>query len=120
MYAIATRLTRPDSQADARNDARGVLLFAVSLSINLAKIPRAEASVCTRISDLASARARWAAIRGWMLLIGATLEELWRPTLCKHYNRALAPSALSYVEWSDLATSRLRCLRRRGAANELP
>ena len=51
----------------------GVFLFAVSLSINLATISRAETSVCTRISDLASARARWAAIRGWMLLIGATL-----------------------------------------------
>ena len=51
----------------------GVFLFAVSLSINLATISRAETSVCTRISDLASARARWAAIRGWMLLIGAAL-----------------------------------------------
>src|SRR5258707_1861397 len=51
----------------------GVFLFAVSLSINLATISRAETSVCTRISDLASARARWAAIRGWMLLVGAAL-----------------------------------------------
>src|SRR6266852_3205519 len=52
---------------------RGVFLFAVSLSINLATISRAETSVCTRISDLASARARWAEIRGWMLLVGAAL-----------------------------------------------
>ena len=50
-----------------------VFLFAVSLSINLATISRAESSECARISDLASARARWAAIRGWMLLIGAAL-----------------------------------------------
>jgi hypothetical protein len=33
-------------------------LFAVSLSINLATISRAESSECARISDLASARAR--------------------------------------------------------------
>src|SRR5260370_9193013 len=51
----------------------GVFLFAVSLSINLATISRAETSVCTRISDPASARARWAEIRGWMLLVGAAL-----------------------------------------------
>jgi len=50
-----------------------VLLFAASLSINLATISRAETPECARISDLASARARWAAIRGWMLLIGAAL-----------------------------------------------
>jgi hypothetical protein len=48
-----------------------VLLFAASLSINLATISRAETPECARISDLASAR--WAAIRGWMLLIGAAL-----------------------------------------------
>jgi hypothetical protein len=40
-----------------------VLLFAVLLSINLATISRAESSECARISDLASARARWAATR---------------------------------------------------------
>lgn len=50
-----------------------MLLFALSLSINLATISRLETSECVRISDLASARARWAAIRGWMLLIGAAL-----------------------------------------------
>src|SRR5712675_801152 len=50
-----------------------VFLFAVSLSINLATISRAESSECARISDLASARARWAATRGWMLLGGAAL-----------------------------------------------
>jgi hypothetical protein len=46
----------------------GVFLFAVSLSNNLATISRAVSSECARISDLASARARWAATRGWMLL----------------------------------------------------
>jgi hypothetical protein len=51
----------------------GVLLFTVSLAINLATISRSESSECARISDLASARACWAAIRGWMLLIGAAL-----------------------------------------------
>jgi len=50
-----------------------VLLFAVSLSSNLATISRPETSECARISDRASARAHWAAIRGWMLLIGAAL-----------------------------------------------
>src|SRR6266850_3251360 len=50
-----------------------VLLSAMSLSINLAAISRLETSERARISDLASARARWAAIRGWMLLIGAAL-----------------------------------------------
>src|ERR1700676_589965 len=44
-----------------------VLLFAGSLSINLATISRAESSECARISDLASAGARWAATRDWML-----------------------------------------------------
>ena len=48
-----------------------VLLFAVSLSINLATISRLETSERARSSDLASARPYWAAIRGWMLLIGA-------------------------------------------------
>jgi hypothetical protein len=51
----------------------GVLLFAVSLSINLATISRTESSECARISDLASDRAHWSEIRGWMLLIGAAL-----------------------------------------------
>jgi hypothetical protein len=50
-----------------------VFLFAVSLSINLATISRAESSECARISDLASARARWAATRGWMPLRAAAL-----------------------------------------------
>jgi hypothetical protein len=50
-----------------------VFLFAVSLSMNLATISRAESSECARISDLASARARWAATRGWMLLSAAAL-----------------------------------------------
>jgi hypothetical protein len=50
-----------------------VFLLAVSLSINLATISRAESSKRTRISDLASDRARWAEIRGCMLLIGAAL-----------------------------------------------
>ena len=50
-----------------------VFLFAVSLSINLATISRAESSECACISDLASARARWAATRGWMLLRAAAL-----------------------------------------------
>jgi hypothetical protein len=44
-----------------------VFLFAVAHSINLATISRAESSKCARISDLASARARWAGTRGWML-----------------------------------------------------
>ena len=48
-----------------------MFLFAVSLSINLAAILRAESSECARISDLAYARARWAAIRGLTLLSGA-------------------------------------------------
>jgi hypothetical protein len=38
-----------------------VLLFAVLLSINLATISKVESSECARISNLASARARWAA-----------------------------------------------------------
>ena len=50
-----------------------VFLLAVSLSINLATISRTESSECARISDLASDRARWAEIRGWMLLVGAAL-----------------------------------------------
>jgi len=48
-----------------------MFLFAVSLSINLATISRAETSGCARSSDLASARARWAATRGWMLFSAA-------------------------------------------------
>jgi hypothetical protein len=50
-----------------------VFLFAISRSINLATISRAESSECARISDLASARARWAATRGWMLLSAVAL-----------------------------------------------
>jgi hypothetical protein len=46
-----------------------VFLLAVSLSIKLARISRES----TRISELASDRARWAEIRGWMLLIGTGL-----------------------------------------------
>jgi hypothetical protein len=42
------------------------LLFAVSLSINVATISRAQSSACARIPNLASARARRAATRGWM------------------------------------------------------
>ena len=49
-----------------------MFLFAISLSINLATISRTISSECARISDLASARARWAASRGWILL-GAAL-----------------------------------------------
>jgi hypothetical protein len=52
---------------------RRVFLFAISLSNNRAIISGAESSECTRISDLASARARWAATRGWMLLGAAAL-----------------------------------------------
>jgi hypothetical protein len=40
-----------------------VLLFAVLLSISLATISMAESSECARISNLASARAPWAAAR---------------------------------------------------------
>jgi hypothetical protein len=36
-------------------------------------VSRTGSSECARISDLASARARWAEFRGWMLLIGAAL-----------------------------------------------
>src|SRR5437660_3579216 len=52
---------------------RRVFLFAASLSINLATISWAESSECARISDLGSARARWAPTRGWMLLGAAAL-----------------------------------------------
>jgi hypothetical protein len=48
-----------------------VFLFAISVSINLATISRAESSECARISDLASARSRWAATRGRMLSAAA-------------------------------------------------
>src|SRR5437667_5001267 len=50
-----------------------VFLFAASLSINGATIARAESSECARISDLSSARARWAAPRDWTLLRTAAL-----------------------------------------------
>ena len=50
-----------------------LFLLAASLSINLAKISRTKSSERTRISDRASDRARWAEIRGWMLLVGAGL-----------------------------------------------
>jgi hypothetical protein len=49
------------------------LLLAASLAINLATTSRTESSKRTRISGRASDRARWAEIRGWMLLIGAAL-----------------------------------------------
>jgi hypothetical protein len=49
----------------------GAFLFAVSLTINLATILRANFSECAR-SDLAS-RACWAEIRSWILLMGAAL-----------------------------------------------
>ena len=45
------------------------LISRGSLSINLATISRLETSERARISDRASDRARWAAIRGWMLLV---------------------------------------------------
>ena len=50
-----------------------MFLFVASLSIRLATSLRAETSECARISDRASDRARWAEIRGWMLLVGAGL-----------------------------------------------
>jgi hypothetical protein len=50
-----------------------VFLLAVSLSIGLAKVSRTKSSERARISDRASDRARWAEIRGWMLLVGAGL-----------------------------------------------
>jgi len=50
-----------------------VLLLAVSLAISLAKVSRTKSSEQARISDRASDRARWADIRGWMLLVGAGL-----------------------------------------------
>ena len=50
-----------------------LFLLAASLSINLAKISRTKSSERTHISDVASDRARWAEIRGWMLLVGAGL-----------------------------------------------
>jgi hypothetical protein len=43
-------------------------LFAVSLSANLVTPSRAESSEYTRVRDLTSARARWAATREWTLL----------------------------------------------------
>jgi len=50
-----------------------VFLLAVSLSISLAKISRTKSSERARSSDRAFDRARWADIRGWMLLVGAGL-----------------------------------------------
>jgi len=50
-----------------------VFLLAVSLSIGLATVSRTKSSERARISDRASDRARWAEIRGWMLLVGAGL-----------------------------------------------
>lgn len=50
-----------------------VYLLAVSLLINLATISRVESSERIRISGGASNRARWAEVRGWMLLVGAGL-----------------------------------------------
>jgi hypothetical protein len=50
-----------------------VFLLAVSLSISLARASRTKSSEWARISDRASDRARWAEIRGWMLLVGAGL-----------------------------------------------
>jgi hypothetical protein len=50
-----------------------VFLLAVSLSIGLAKVSRTKSSERARISDRASDRARWAEIRGWMLLVSAGL-----------------------------------------------
>jgi hypothetical protein len=50
-----------------------LFLLAASLSINRATISRTKSSERTRISDVASDRARWAEIRGWMLLVGAGL-----------------------------------------------
>jgi hypothetical protein len=50
-----------------------VYLLAVSLLINLATISRVEPSERIRISGGASNRARWAEVRGWMLLVGAGL-----------------------------------------------
>src|SRR5262245_40418315 len=37
------------------------------------RVPRAESAECARICDRGFARAPWAEIRGWMLLIGAAL-----------------------------------------------
>jgi hypothetical protein len=48
-----------------------VFLLAISLSIDLATISMAESSECARISDLASARARWAATWGRLLSAAA-------------------------------------------------
>ena len=50
-----------------------VFLLAASLSIGLATVSRTKSSERARISDRASDRARWAEIRGWMLLVGAGL-----------------------------------------------
>ena len=50
-----------------------LFLLAASLSINRATISRTKSSERTRISDVISDRARWAEIRGWMLLVGAGL-----------------------------------------------
>lgn len=45
----------------------GSFLFAVSLSMTLAKMSKAESSECARSCDVAAARACWAATPGWML-----------------------------------------------------
>ena len=50
-----------------------VFLLAVSLSTSLAKVSWTKSSERARISDRASDRARWAEIRGWMLLVVAGL-----------------------------------------------
>ena len=50
-----------------------LFLLTASLSINRATISRTKSWERTHISDVASDRARWAEIRGWMLLVGAGL-----------------------------------------------
>jgi len=50
-----------------------VYLLAVLLLINLATISRVEPSERIRFSSRTSNRARWAEVRGWMLLVGAGL-----------------------------------------------
>src|SRR3954471_24149102 len=71
MYTVTTRLVPPDSRGIML--VMPVFLFAVSLLANLATISRTVFSECARISNRASDRARWAEIRGWMLLVGAGL-----------------------------------------------
>jgi hypothetical protein len=50
-----------------------VFLFAASLPANLAITSRTTLGECAFISDVASARTRWPAVRGGMLLIGVVL-----------------------------------------------